>query len=188
MIQPQLAAIVTQFELAQERLHELVADTPEERWGVRADPSQWSVAECVAHLNLTSQAYVPMLRDAFSDARFAGADPPRRYRMDPMGWTIALTAGPLPRLGRRRFGRVKTIPAFVPGGDLGRATTVSEFDRLQAELIDLAQDAEGRPLARMRIVSPFNSRVSYNAYSCLVILPRHEQRHLWQAEHVWDAR
>jgi hypothetical protein len=83
---------------------------------------------------------------------------------------------------------VKTIPAFVPGSNLDRATTVAEFDRLQIELIDLVEEAEGLPLEQMRIVSPFNSRVSYNAYSCLVILPRHQQRHLWQAEHVWDAQ
>jgi hypothetical protein len=104
-----------------------------------------------------------------------------------MGWVISVFAGPLPRLGRRRFGQAKTIPAFVPSGDLDRATTVAEFDRLNGQLIDLTEDAEGRPLEKMRIVSPFNARVTYNAYSALVILPRHERRHLWQAEHVWDG-
>jgi hypothetical protein len=176
-----------QFELAQERLHDLVADTPEARWNVRPAVDRWSVAECVAHLNLTAQAYIPMLRDAFSDARFAGVPAPRLYRRDAMGWVVSMTAGPLPRLGRRRFGRVKTIPAFVPGGALERAATVAEFDRLHADLIELTRDAEGRPLEQMKIVSPFDARISYNAYSCLVILPRHEQRHLWQAEHAWDA-
>lgn len=186
-MQPQLAAIITQFELAQERLHELVADTSEERWATRPDPTRWSVAECIAHLNLTAEAYIPMLRDAFSDARFAGDDAPRRYHRDPMGWVISVFAGPLPRLGSRRFGQAKTIPAFVPSGDLDRAITVAEFDRLHAELIDVTEDAEGRPLEKMRIVSPFNARVTYNAYSALVILPRHEHRHLWQGEHVWDG-
>ncbi len=186
-MQPQLAAIVAQFERAQERLHDLVADTPEERWSVRANDDRWSVAENVAHLNLTAQAYIPMLRDAFSDARFAGMRAPRRYRRDLVGWIIAMTAGPLPRLGRFRFGRVRTIPAFVPSGDLDRATTVAEFDRVQTNLIELTHAADGLPLELMKIVSPFNPRLSYNAYSCLVILPLHEQRHIWQAEHVWDA-
>ena len=98
-----------------------------------------------------------------------------------------MTAGPLPRLGRRRFGRVKTIPAFVPRGDLERASTVADFDRLHTELIELTRAAEGKPLEQMKIVSPFDARISYNAYSCLVLLPRHEQRHLWQAAHLWDA-
>ena len=185
-MQPQLAAIVLQFELAQVRLHELVADTPEERWNARPDPARWSVAECVGHLNLTAQAYIPMLRDAFSDSRFAGVAAPGMYRRDAMGWILSMSVGPMPRLGRLRFGRMKTIPAFIPNGLLERAATVAEFDRLHAELMDLSRAAEGKPLEAMRIVSPFNSRISYNAYSALVILPRHEQRHLWQAEHVWD--
>jgi len=45
--------------------------------------------------------------------------------------------------------------------------------------------AEGRPLEDMRMVSPFDAKVKYNAYSCLVLLPRHQRRHLWQAEQVW---
>ena len=184
-MQPQLDAIVAQLESAQERLRGLTKGLPDHLWSTRPRPDSWSIAECVAHLNLTSQAYIPMLRAAFSDARFTGQRGPRLYRRDLVGWIVSLSAGPLPRVGEWRFGRVKTIAAFVPGGDLDRATTLDEFDRLQDELIELSEDAEDRPLERMRIVSPFDARVTYNAYSALVILPRHQQRHLWQAEHMW---
>jgi len=27
--------------------------------------------------------------------------------------------------------------------------------------------------------------VRYNLYACFTILPRHQHRHLWQAERVW---
>jgi hypothetical protein len=182
-----LAAIVRDLEAAQRRLHELVAATPGDRWARRASPESWSVSECVSHLNLTSKAYIPLLRDAFAEAKVAGLPAPQRYRRDFMGWLVSVFAGPLPRIGRRRLGRAKTIPRFVPGGELDRATVVAEFDALQRQLVELARGAEGRPLEQMRIASPFDSRVSYNAYSALVILPRHQQRHLWQAEHVWDG-
>jgi hypothetical protein len=43
-------------------------------------------------------------------------------------------------------------------------------------------EAEGLPLHRVKIVSPFNARVRYNLFSALSILPRHQHRHLWQAE------
>jgi hypothetical protein len=33
-------------------------------------------------------------------------------------------------------------------------------------------------------VSPFAPGVRYNLYSTLSILPRHQERHLWQAEQV----
>ena len=104
-----------------------------------------------------------------------------------MGWLLSLTTGDLPVIRGRRLGRVRTIPRFVPEGKLDREMVVAEFNMLQHELIQLTRAADGKPLHKMRVVSPFDPRISYNAYSCLVILPRHQERHLWQAEHVWDA-
>jgi hypothetical protein len=180
----QLDDIVAQFERAQQRLHGVVAAVPDERWSRRADPARWSVAECVAHLNLTGQTYIPLLQGALAEARAVGGDPPRRYRMDPMGWLVSRFVGPVPR--GRGWARARTIPAFVPSGDLPRATVLAEFDRLQAEQIALARAADGLPLGRVRITSPFNAKARYNAYAAFVILPRHQERHINQAEWVWS--
>jgi hypothetical protein len=184
---PQLTAIVAQLEEAQQRLHQLEARTRADRWAARADPGRWSVGECIAHLNLTSKAFLPRLRQAFADPKFANRSAPRRYRRDFGGWIVSLFVGDLPRIGGRPLGSVSTKAQFVPGGDLDREMVVAEFNTLQHELIQLTRAADGKPLDQMRIVSPFDARLSYNAYSCLVILPRHQQRHLSQAEHVWTA-
>jgi len=40
----------------------------------------------------------------------------------------------------------------------------------------------------VRVTSPFNARVRYNLYACFTILPRHQHRHLWQAERVWGEK
>jgi len=183
---PQIASIVEQFEEAQARLHRLAASLPEDRWARRADPERWSVAECVAHLNLTSEAFLPQLRDGVARARELGGPAPRRYRRDPLGWLIARAAGPPPRSAvLRRLTRVKTTPAFVPRGERPREELIAEFDRLQADQIALTREADGLPLQRIRVPSPFAERVRYNLYACLTILPGHQQRHLEQAEEVW---
>ena len=46
----------------------------------------------------------------------------------------------------------------------------------------LTRRANGLPLGEMKIVSPFGGKISYNFYSALRILPRHQERHLEQAE------
>ena len=183
-MQPQLAAIVNELERARAVLSALVTATPDERWALRAHPDRWSVAECVAHLNLTSRAYVPLLREAFA-GQAAFTPPPSRYRRDLVGWLVGSFTGPLPRIGRLRVGRIRTRPGFVPSGPLPRERVVAEFETLQDEQIELTRAAEGRPLERIRIVSPFDARLSYNAYSCLWLLPRHQHRHLEQAALVW---
>jgi hypothetical protein len=59
---------------------------------------------------------------------------------------------------------------------------VSEFERLQREQLVLAREADSLAIDRVKIASPFNPRFRYNLFSALSILPRHQHRHLWQAE------
>jgi hypothetical protein len=77
---------------------------------------------------------------------------------------------------------VKTTAAFVPAGHDAPGQLLSEFDRLQTEQIARVRDADGLAIDRIRVTSPFDARVKYNLYACLTILPRHQHRHLWQAE------
>jgi len=180
-----LARIVRGFGEAASQLHLLADGLPEDLWSRRNDPDRWSVAECVAHLNLTGRAYVPLLQDALDRARSLPDRAPTRYRRDPVGWLLSVSTGPLPRLGGARFGKVRTAPAFVPDREVPRARTLEEFDRLQVEQVDAVRSSEGLPIHRVQITSPFDRRVRYNLYSALVILPRHQLRHIGQAEAVW---
>jgi hypothetical protein len=183
--QEALARIIREFGEAASQLHLLVDGLPEDLWARRNDPNRWSVAECVAHLNLTGRAYVPLLREALDKARALPERNPGRYRRDPIGWLLSVTTGPLLRFGSFKLGSVKTTPTFVPEKDLPRARTLEEFDRLQAEQIDVARSSEGLAVHRVQVTSPFDRRIRYNLYSALVILPRHQIRHVQQAEAVW---
>jgi hypothetical protein len=187
-LHPQLAEIVADMEAAQARLHRLARQLPDARWKSRQGPNRWSAAECVEHLNLTSRAYIPLLRRALESATRSARDTPRRHRRDFLGWLFSTMVGPLPRWGKIRFGRVKTSPDFIPKITPDCAEAIAEFDRLQADLISLTRLAEGFPLDEMKIVSPFGGRIKYNVYSALRIVPRHQHRHLGQAEDAATAR
>lgn len=176
----QLAAIVEDFERARARLHRLAGATTEAAWSARPPSGGWSAAECVAHLNLTSRAYVALVRDALAAAP-PGATP-ARLRRDAIGWLISTMSGPMARVGGLRVGRVKTTPAFVPTGDAPRPALVAAFDALQDEQVALVRAADGAPLHAIRVVSPFDARVRYNLYAALRTLPAHQHRHLEQAE------
>lgn len=184
----QLADIAASLESSLERFRRLAASTPESAWSARVDPMSWSVAECVAHLNLTSRAYVPLLLKALDDARGAGTSAPPHYRRSFFGFVISATTGPLPKFGNLRLGKAKTMPSFVPTGDLAKATIISEFEALQRDQLTIVRDANGLPLHRVRVQSAFVPTMSYDAYSALLILPRHQHRHLDQAERVNAAR
>ena len=181
-MQYQLAAIIDSLEAAQSRLRALSDSLTEKRWNRKPAPERWSAAECVEHLNLTSRAYLPLLRDALAEARLLGAPAPKRYKRDALGWFLAMMIGPMRHVGKIRLGKVKTTEDFVPRHNGQRTDILSEFVRLQGELISIARAADGLAIDKVKILSPFGGRMKYDAYSALVIIPRHEHRHIQQAE------
>jgi len=173
---PQLEEIVREFESASIRLRNLHRSLAAGAWNRRSAPERWSPSECVAHLNLTALGMLPLLRQGLEDARRLQQPAGDRYRRDLIGWLLWRTIS-----SPGRF-KSKTIPAFVPSSDRSAEEIMSEFDRLQAEQIAVARAAGGLPIDRVKMVSPFNARVRYNIFAGLSILPRHQHRHLWQAE------
>ena len=175
---PQLQVVADELAAAQGRLHRLADSTAPAAWSRRADSDRWSAGECVAHLNLTALAFLPLMRRALEQAAALGGGAPTRFRRDLAGWILWRTAPPPVRF------RVRTKAAFVPTGSEPLGALLMTFDRLQAEQLQCVLQADGRPIHRVAIVSPFNRRLRYNLYACLTILPRHQERHIWQAEQV----
>jgi hypothetical protein len=182
-MQRQLAAISESLESAQSRLRSLSDRISEKDWSRKPGPEQWSAANCVEHLNHTSEAYLPLLRDALAEAReLGGSARTLHYSRDALGWFMSMMIGPMRHIGKFRIGRVKTTSDFVPRGAKSRDQLLSDFVRLQAELLTIVRNAEGLPIDRVKVVSPFGGKMRYNAYSALVIVARHQHRHLDQAE------
>ena len=173
---PQLQEIADDFHRASARLDALLARVPVERWNVRTAPDRWSVAECIEHLNLTAEAILPPLRTAIAAGQGNPAKPGQKFKRDLMGWLLWKVMPPPARL------KAKTPPGFVPTARATREEIVARFEQFQREQLDLLSAADGLDLQALRVQSPFSKRASYNLYSAFSILPRHQHRHIWQAE------
>lgn len=91
---------------------------------------------------------------------------------------VSRAAGPLAR---------ETKPAFVPKSIRAKAEALAELTRWRKQLVDLLQSSSDVPIGKLKVVSPFDSRVKYNVYSAFMILTAHQRRHLWQAEQAVQA-
>ena len=180
-MQEQLGEIIDSLKSAQTRLRTLTDTLSDSEWSGKPAADRWSPAECVEHLNLTSRAYLPLLHDAVARARKMRGTRKNKYHRDTLGWFMSMMMAP--RHQRKvPLPAVKTTTDFVPRGNRSRTAILSEFVQLQGALITLIQSADGLPIDKVKIVSPFGGRMKYNAYSALVIIERHEHRHLQQAE------
>ena len=182
-LSPSLASIRKELDATTARLHTLVDTMDDAAWRKRPGNEAWSVAECIEHLNLTSRAYVPLLRAAIQDGRTRGlTDSTGRNRLDVVGWMfVKLLEPPVKRM------RVQTTPPFVPPSVDQRTNVVAEYDELQRKLIAFLSEADGLALSKIKVASPFNAKFRYNMYSAYRMIASHQRRHLWQAEHAHEA-
>jgi hypothetical protein len=156
---------------ATRRAWTLVQSTDGRMFTVRPTPLSWSAAECLAHLSISTEMFLPVLRDAVARK----PKKPGKAKMDLLGRVLAWFLEPPIRK------KVKTSQPFVPKSTRAKADAFGEFAALQEKLIDLLRAARESDL-RTRIVSPFDGRVRYNLLSAFHIMAAHERRHLWQAE------
>ena len=173
----QLQSIVSDFESVSARLQRLTDSLSDTLWLARPTERGWSAAECVAHLNRTGEEFLPIIRKALGEASPLTAGSTRRFRRDAFGWLLWRIMPPPVRLVRSR-----TTAQFMPADDLDCGHLVATFQQLQLEQVQCVEAADGLAIDQVFIASPFNERARYNLFSCLSILPRHQHRHLWQAE------
>jgi hypothetical protein len=167
---------------ATHRAWTLVQSTDGRLFTVRPNASSWSAAECLSHLSISSELFLPVLQQAIDDARKRGtkaaARPPK---MDLIGRVLRWFLEPPIRQ------RVKTTARFVPRSVRAKAEAFGEFAALQSKITELLNATRGMDIGRIKVVSPFDKRVRFNLYSAFRVLVAHERRHLWQAEQAVNA-
>jgi len=156
----QLSAIVADLQAVEQRLRLLQDSLPRRVWCQPPAAGRWSPADCVAHLNLTSSTALPLIREGLRDAANSGKESASRYRRDVVGWLVWKLIAPSNRLRSR----------------------MDDFARLQSELIGCVREADQLPIDRVTVRSPYDARLTCNLYAALTLIPRHQQRHVLQAE------
>jgi hypothetical protein len=171
----QLADLVDQIDRASSDAASLVGGLDADRLLARPGPAAWSVAENVAHLSLTTRAFLPLFDAALADVRARKLTSSGPFKLDLWGRFLKWTIEPPPRI------RVKTTAPFQPV-DVGPvAEALPTFLGLQDELRARVEGADGLAIDRVKVVSPFAKNVKYSLFSAFTIALAHERRHLWQA-------
>jgi hypothetical protein len=136
---------------------------------------RWSAAECIAHLNLSNRAYLPLLDSAIGQLRekkVLGRGP---FHLNWNARLLKYWLEPPSRL------RLPTSAPFQPMAVKDPAAALGEFQTIGKALEEKLDSARGLALDGAKIVSPFAENVKYNAYSAFALIAANNRRHLWQA-------
>jgi len=137
----------------------------------------------IVHLNLSSQAEIDVLNDAYKQIPTKQISAEKQFKMDLLGRFLKWTLEPPPM----SIFKVKATEKFQPVAIEPLSEILPTFLALQEQLKASVDAANGLPLDQIKVVSPFSSKIKYNLLSCFNILLAHERRHLWQAEKVKEA-
>lgn len=150
----------------------------------RPDPAKWSIAECIAHLNVTAKVVQKIVKKSVDEAN-ARSKGDKSYQgpfsLGVRGRMLVWVAEPPPKF-RMPAPKMVAPPLAIDNP----AELLPAFMRAQDGWESLMNEAEGLDLCSITIgnlLSPFRCQMSGG----MVWMMAHQRRHLWQAENVKSA-
>jgi DinB superfamily len=157
----------------------LVAGLSEEQLNWQPAPGSWSVGQCLEHLSVTTEAYLPAMSAALEGKANAPVE--------------QITPGWLSRWFLRTFvepspnGRRVPAPGKIRPGPRVAATVIERFLASNRACREFIVRARSKDVNRIRFWNPLAPGVRFTVGTGLEIISSHEMRHLLQAERVRDA-
>jgi hypothetical protein len=146
----------------------------------KPSPEKWSIAQCIDHLNVYDRLYLIRFRRILISGRknLLSRD---HYKPSLLGNYFIRQVDP------RQSSQTFTAPAvFQPGQSDVPTGVLSEFTRLQHLLWEMLEKAKRYDLKRNKVPTPVTELVRLRIGDAFIVVVRHDQRHILQAQRVLD--
>lgn len=157
----------------------LVAGLTEEQLNWQPSPGAWSVGQCLEHLCITNEAYLPRMISAL--------------RGQPDSPTEQITPGAFSRWFIRNFvepsptSKRVSAPRKIQPGNRVALSVIDRFLSGNKACRELIVGARGKNVNRIGFWNPFVPGLRFTVGTGLEVISGHERRHLLQAERVRAA-
>lgn len=147
----------------------------------RPSPQGWNALECLEHLNLTYDYYLPQLEKAIGKAKDKGWKPESNYQPGFLGKKMieSVRPGDKGKIGMKMKTFKRTTPAIE-----GRPAeiTINRFLIHHRQFIQLIEAGRGVNLQRPRVTSLIGPALRFRLGDALRFLQAHNERHWLQLE------
>lgn len=166
-----------------DRLDALLADGRDAHANWKPAADAWSIAECIEHLNRTLEPYLAKAEDALAKAKATGrtGEPPYgRGTLFGRFLVGFLAKGPSKKVGSPKTFRPASSGLEIPA-------VRDAFHANVERLSQLARDADGLALGKIRFGTPVSSLLRVSLAQMFEVHVLHTPRHMGQAERVTRA-
>lgn len=181
VLNPELQGYCEKIDAIRREMAAIVDGLTEEQCAWQPVPQQWSIAQCLEHLNATARNYFPVIHDSINDARARGSLGTGPFRHGWLsGWFVKLNSPP-PKF------RIPAPRRFYPPPDRPMSEIWPSFLAFQDRLRELIRHADGVDLARARVRSPVLGVLKFSLGRTFAFIIAHEERHLWQIRRIRET-
>jgi hypothetical protein len=170
--------LILEIDAADGRAVALVQTLSPQQLNWTPGPGVWSVGQCIEHLCVANEVYLPRMDEALSGSHRSVA---QEITPGWLGrWFIRQYIEPSSKPTRRR------APGKIEPGTTVDPSVLDRFLRSNRELRAFIHRASNYDVNRIRFRNPFVPVVRFTVGTGLEILSKHERRHLLQAERIRD--
>jgi hypothetical protein len=174
-LHPDLDQLGSDFAAIRTDAGRLTTGITDAQFNWRSASGQWSICECLAHLNVVDGLDVETLARAALDARADGWTSDGRFRYGALSsWFIKRTEPPVKL-------KMKAPAIYVPPPAQSLDVVLGEFNRIHTRLIEILPMANGLDLARIKVSTPIAKWIRFSFTQRMRLIAAHDRRHLWQA-------
>ena len=170
--------LIAELDASDQRAKQLMTGLKPEQLNWQPRPDAWSVGQCLEHLCITNEQYVPAISGSLEGR-------PAAVREITPGWFgrwfIKSFIEPSPQTKRARAPK-----KIVPGSQV-ELSVLERFLGSNQALREAIRHARNYDVNRIRFRNPFLPLLHFTVGTGLEIISGHERRHLLQAERVKQA-
>jgi len=143
---------------------------------------QWSIAQCLEHLNSYGHYYLPLMETSILAGEQQHSQAKGTFTSGWLGNYFAESMRPGAD-GSIRL-KMKAVKNHTPPQQLDAAAVLTEFLRQQAQLLQLLKRANQVDIGQLRIPISISRWIRLSLGDTFRFLIAHEQRHVLQAQRV----
>lgn len=153
---------------------------PSENLTTPPAPGQWSVAQCLEHLNFYGQHYLPAIDSAIRTAKQQGSQPDKMFRPGLLGayFTELMLPQQDGRLKKKMASPKNARPSVAPDP----TKMLAKFIEQQERLLQLLEAARAVNLNKIRVPTSLSPLIRLKLGDTFGFLIAHLERHVLQAE------
>jgi len=179
----EVTKLIPRIDANVKRLHNITDGLSDAAFHWRPEAGSWSIAECIAHLNVVDGGDIEAICGTLSMAQAEDIRGSKTYNYG--YFATKFVTAMRPPIGRK----FKAPKAYLPPANAPLDATIATFQRNCTDLRKLVNDAVGLGLAGVKcqlsaLPAALRPWIKMSLGARFDLLVTHDERHLWQAEQV----